>query len=166
MKRVLITYVTKTNTTKEAAAEIRQMLEAQGFLSDVLPIAEVASLTDYQAVIIGAPINGMSWHPDAKAFVTRFQQELNAVPTSLFLVSYLLFTGCNFWKKIIRKSLDKVSALVKPVSVGMFGGRIDKVFPALPRFLFGVKKDAPIDATNPEDVRAWALDWTKRVEKE
>ena len=165
MKRVLIAYVTKTNTTKEVAAEIRQVLEAQGFLTDVLPIADVASLTEYQAVIVGAPINGMNWHPDATAFVTRFQQELNAVPTSFFLVSYLLFTGCDFWKKIIRKRLDKVSALVKPVSVGMFGGRIEKPFPAFPRFMFGVKKGAPIDVTNLEDVRAWALDWTNKVEK-
>ena len=165
MKRVLIAYVTKTNTTKEAAAEIRVVLEAQGFLTDVLPIAEVQSIGNYQAVIVGAPINGMNWHPDATAFVTRFQKELSAVPTSYYFVSYILFTGCNFWGKAIRKSLDKVSALVKPVSTGMFGGRIEKRFPAFPRFLFGVKKEAPIDVTNLETVRTWAMDWVKKVEK-
>lgn len=161
MRKVLIAYVTKTNTTKEAAQEIGRVLNDRGFSTDILPMSEVRSVAEYGAAILGAPINGMQWHPDASAFVTAFQNDLQNMPTSYFLVSYLLITGREFWKKAIRASLDKVSALVKPFMTGMFGGRVEITFPAVPRFLFGVKKDAPIDVTDFGDVRKWAEQWVE-----
>jgi menaquinone-dependent protoporphyrinogen oxidase len=159
MNKVLIAYVTKTGTTKETAEEISRTIKAEGFFPTVLPMAEVQEFTGYDYIILGAPINGMNWHPDATAFITRFQSELNLVPTSYFFVSYLLKTGCGFWKKVIRKSLSKQSVLVKPAAIGMFGGRVEKKFPVFARFMFGVSNNAPSDATDAEEVRKWARDW-------
>ncbi|MHB1484745.1 MAG: flavodoxin domain-containing protein [Saccharofermentanales bacterium] len=163
MNKVLIAYVTKTGTTKNAADEIAAVLQENGFETDVVPFAEVMKIEDYDAVIIGAPINGMNWHPDASAFVAKHQIELNRVPTSYYFMSYILFQGCGFWKKAINKSLDKVSLIVKPVKVGKFGGKLGKEFPAFARILFGVKKDSPIDLTDNTAVRKWADEWVTLI---
>lgn len=163
MNKVLIAYVTKTNSTKDAALEISAVLEENGFETDVIPFTDVVKIGDYDAVIIGAPINGMNWHPDASAFVAKYQTELNRVPTAYYFMSYILFLGCNFWKKAIDKSLDKVSLIVKPVKVGKFGGRLGKEFPAFARILFGVKKGSPIDLTDNMAVRKWAEEWVALV---
>ena len=158
MNKILITYITKTYTTKDAAVEIAGVLEENGFETEIIPIADVIKIEDYDAVIIGAPINGMNWHPDAAAFVEKYRNELSRVPTAYYFMSYILFQGCNFWKKIILKSLDKVGKLVKPVKTGMFGGKLGKEFPAFARILFGVKKNSPIDLTDNIEVRKWATE--------
>lgn len=161
MNKVLIAYVTKTGTTKETAEEISRTIKEEGFFPTVLPMADVQEFAGYDYIILGAPINGMNWHPDATAFLTKNQAELNQVPTSYFFVSYLLKTGCGFWKKVIRKSLAKQSEIVKPISIGRFGGRVEKMFPAFARFMFGISKNAPVDATDFEEVRKWARDWAE-----
>lgn len=159
MKRVLIGYVTKTNTTREAALEIGSVLQKQGFDAQILPLSEVTSLEGFDAVIIGAPINGMNWHIDAVKFVESHKDELKKIPTSFYFMSYLLFVGCEFWRKIIRKSLDKVSMQVKPMKVGMFGGKIAANSSVAFRFIFGIKKNALSDVRNQKEVYKWAQEW-------
>jgi len=159
MEKVLIGYVTKTNTTKEAALEIMNVLQTQGFDTQILPLTDIKSLDGYGAVIIGAPINAMNWHQDAIKFVEKNQDELKLIPTSFYFMSYLLFAGSNFWKKVVIKSLDKVNILVKPVKVGMFGGKIAADLSNAFKFVFGIEKNASSDVRNPEAVRIWAQEW-------
>lgn len=156
MNKILITYATKTGTTKDAALEIGRVLVENGLKVDVLPITDINTLDGYSAVIIGAPINGMRWVPEAVQFVEAHQKELTNVITAYFLVSYLLIEGREFWKKKIRTSLDKINEKVKPVKIGMFGGKVSSTFPVPFRLLFGVKKDAPIDVQDLNTVRTWA----------
>lgn len=163
MSKVLIAYVTKTGTTKNAAFQIADVLKENGYEPEILPIADVTKLDDYDAVIIGAPINGMNWHPDATGFVVKNKDELNKVPTAYYFMSYILFQGCNFWKNITRKNLNKVSIMLKPLKIGMFGGKLAKEFPAFARFLFGVKKNSPIDLTDNIAVWEWATEWVTLI---
>lgn len=156
MDKVLIAWFTKTGTTKLAAEEIGRILEESGHSVELRDLAEVSDLSDYSAVVLGAPINGMAWRPEALAFVKANESSLRSKPVAYFLVSYLLFQGGEFWKKKIRASLDEVSAVVKPVKTGMFGGRLPAALPGLARFFFGVRKDSPLDIADPEAVRAWA----------
>lgn len=159
MKKVLIAYITKTNTTKEAAGIIGEELTKNGMEPEILRFDEVTDLSGYDAAILGAPINGMTWHTAAIKFVEDHRTELSKMPTSYFFMSYLLFTGCNIWKNAIRKSLKGVSMIVKPVKIGMFGGKVESEFPGFVRFLFGVKKGAPLDVRDPDKVRVWAQEW-------
>lgn len=143
MKKLLIAYYTKTNTTKEISEYIGQELKAT-FEVEILPLSEVKNLNDYEIIVIGAPINGMNWVPDAKTFVTEHLEQLKAKKVGLFYVSYLLDNGYGIWQKAIHGSL-KAYAPPLNATIGEFYGRVDKPFGGFPRLLFGSKKEASLD---------------------
>lgn len=159
MKNLCIAYVTKTNTTKEIAEEIGKIAREKDWKVKILPLTAVADLREYDAVLIGAPINGMQWLPEANEFVEKHQEVLNERPTSFFLVSYLMNSGAMRWRKLIDKSLNKASNIVAPFSIGKFDGRVEDEFGAIPRFLFGLKKGTPLDLRNWDQIRGWANDY-------
>ena len=165
MKRLCIAYVTKTNTTKEIAEEIGKIAREKEWTAKVLPLTAVADLREYDAVLIGAPINGMQWLPEANEFVEKHQKVLSERPTSYFLVSYLMNSGAQCWRKLIDKSLNKVSKIVSPFSIGKFDGRVEDEFGAVPRLLFGVKKGTPLDLRDWDQIRAWAKEYIETLEE-
>jgi menaquinone-dependent protoporphyrinogen oxidase len=164
MSKLCIAYVTKTNTTKEIAEEIGKIAREKEWTVKVLPLTAVTDLREYDAVLIGAPINGMQWLPAANEFVEKHQKVLNERPTSYFLVSYLLNSGAQLWRKLIDKSLNKAGRIVPPFSIGKFDGRVDAEFPAFARLLFGVKKGTPLDLRNWDQIRAWAKEYIEKLE--
>jgi menaquinone-dependent protoporphyrinogen oxidase len=145
MKKVLIAYISKTNTTKEIGEHIKVALQNEEVSVDVLSFDEVKNIEDYNAVIVGAPINGMMWLPEATEFVIVNKDYLSKVPAAYYFVSYLFKNGRKMWRKAIDKSLKKPISAVKPVAVGKFTGRVEKKFPRLFRWMFGIKKDLPLD---------------------
>lgn len=156
MKKILVAYGTKTDTTKEVAEEIGNVLEQCGFTIELKQFHEVKTIEGYQGVVVGAPINGMSWRPDAKTFIKEHAEQLNKIPTAYFNVSYLIYIGRDMWKKAIKNSFNKASQVVKPVMTGTFGGRVEAAFPAVARFIFGVKKGASLDQRNWDIIQIWA----------
>jgi len=161
LSKILIAYLTKTNTTKEIADEIAGIFKSRDIAAEVKAIPEIKDLSSYSGVIVGAPINGMVWLPEAYKFIEDNKEVLKNMPTAYFFVSYMIEEGREFWKNKIRKSLDSAKALVRPVSVGMFGGRVTSGFPAIFRFIFGIKKDALKDVRDWNKIRIWANDISK-----
>lgn len=156
MSKILIAYYTKTNTTKEFAQRIKNVLENSGLQVDIAPIVEVKSIDEYSGVIIGAPINGMNWRSEAFEFIEKNKEKLREIPVCYYLVSYLLKTGRISIQGKIKNSINKAVNTVEPASVAMFGGRIESKMPAVVRFMFGVSADAPIDVTDIYEVDGWA----------
>jgi len=168
MKKILITYYTRTNTTKDISEKIGEILRSE--LTEVTiapmestmdaktdaPMYDTSNLSDYDAVIIGAPIHGMRWSTEAVNYVSAHASELASTKTAYFFCSYMIKTGRAFWKKAIDKSLDMVNEHISPIQKGKFGGRLDKPFGGFPRLIFGVKKDAPIDVVDWDEVTAFA----------
>ncbi len=159
MANVLITYATKTGSTAEAAGIIASHLEKNGIYTTVLPIKDAADIDTFDAVIVGGPINGMTWHPDASSFVSSNAVTLRNRKVSYFCMSYIYKTGGKFWHKQISKAFDASSAIVSPVLTGIFGGVIDKPMPAPARLLFGIKKASAVDQRDNDAVIAWADKW-------
>lgn len=157
MRHILMLYTSKTGTTLHATDIIAQVFKDKGYEVTVKNLKDNINLELYDGVIIGAPINGMQWHPDGTNFVTNNQEVLKEKVTAFFFMSYILNHGHSFWHKIISSSLKKVKAMVDPVEIGRFNGKIDKKFPTIPRWLFGIKKDTPMDLSNDEMVKAWAV---------
>lgn len=164
MGKLCIAYVTKTNTTKEIAEEIGKIAQEKNWDVKVLPLSAIADLEEFDAILIGSPINGMQWLPEANEFVEKNQKILSKRSTSYFLVSYLMNSGGKKWKKTIDKSLNKVKALVPPFKIGKFDGRIEDEFPAFARLLFGVKKGTPLDLRDWDAIRAWANEYVQELE--
>ena len=65
MSKILVAYVSKTGTTKEVAEEIGRILEEKGLEADVMEIPRVQGFEGYSGAVIGSPINGMRWLPEA-----------------------------------------------------------------------------------------------------
>lgn len=164
MSKLCIAYITKTNTTKEIAEEIGKLAKAKDWDVKVLPLSSINSLNDFDAVLIGSPINGMQWLPQANEFVEKHQKRLSVIPTSYFLVSYLMNSGAKMWKKTIDKSLNKVIKLVEPFKIGKFDGRIEDEFPGFARLLFGVKKGTPLDLRNWDAIGNWTNEYMEELE--
>ncbi len=164
MSKLCIAYVTKTNTTKEIAEEIAKVAREKSWEVKVLPVSAIDDLEEFDAILIGAPINGMQWLPEAVGFVEKNQAVLKEISTSYYLVSYLMNSGGKIWKKMINKSLNKASALVKPMMIGKFDGRIEDEFSGFVRLLFGVKKGTPLDLRDWDAIRAWAKEYIQKVE--
>jgi menaquinone-dependent protoporphyrinogen oxidase len=156
MKKLLVAYVTKTGSTKQVAEEVGKVLGAKGFGVDVLPLADVKDLAAYSVVVIGAPVNGMQWHPDAKRFVRERQAELASKPTAYFLLSLVYGAGRESLRKRIPGCLTASSALVAPVRTGVFGGVIEGEAPLILRLIFGIKKGGPRDTRDWAAIRRWA----------
>jgi len=164
MKKLCIAYVTKTNTTKEIAEEIAKVARDKSWDVKVLPVSAIDNLEEFDAILIGAPINGMQWLPEAVTFVEKNQHTLKKISTSYFLVSYLMNSGSKMWKKTINKSLNKVSELVQPLKIGKFDGRVEDEFGTIPRLLFGLKKNTPLDLRDWDAIRAWAQEYIEKLE--
>lgn len=161
MKKILIAYQTKTGTTKEAAEWIKSVFEERQFEVDVKALDDVSSLAGYSGVIIGAPINGFRWIPEATQFVETHKDHLVQMPTALYAMNYVGQTGRPKIRATIEKSFLTPKDSIHPKDVAMFGGRIDKEMPLFARLLFGIKKGNPIDLMNPEMVKAWANKMTQ-----
>lgn len=162
-KRVLIGYVTQTGSTKEVAEAIAKELACAGLEAESRPLSEAGELGAYDGFVIGAPVNGMAWRPEALAFVRERAAELAAKPTAFFLLSMAYGVGRPSMKKTIAARLDPAAALVPPVATACFGGVAAQDPPAIIRLMFGIKKGAPRDGRNWDEVRAFAAELARKL---
>jgi Flavodoxin len=162
-KRILVAYATQTGSTKEVADCIAKELAGAGFEAESRPLAEAGELSDYDGFVVGAPVNGMAWRPEALAFVREHSSALAAKPTAFFLLSMAYGVGRASMKKAIAARLDPAKALVPPVAAACFGGVAAQEPPAIIRLMFGIKKGAPRDGRNWDEVRAFAAELAKKL---
>ena len=155
MKNILIAYATKTGTTEERAKEIAAVLAERGFRAETKPMGQVGSLAEWDGIVLGAPVNGMDWIPEAAAFVAARKAELDRSRVAVFFVSYLYSGGRPMWRKAIEKNLAKAASSSGAGATAVLGGRLSSPLPAFARFLFGKPKNSPLDARDGDAIRAW-----------
>ena len=66
---LLVVYASRHGATAEIAARIATRLVDSGASVNLRPIDEVETLDAYDAVVLGAPVYGHPWPPEANAFV-------------------------------------------------------------------------------------------------
>lgn len=163
MKRILVAYVSDTGSTKGVAQEIAKVLSEAGHAAELRPVAEAGDPAAFEAVIVGAPVNGFRWRAEALDYVTRHRETLAARPTGLFLLSIMYGLGRPSAKKRALRFLDPALALLPGAKAGYFGGTMQGPAPGILRLAFGVKKDAPLDSRDWEAVRDWARAYAKAI---
>jgi menaquinone-dependent protoporphyrinogen oxidase len=82
--RVLVTAATRHGATQGIAEAIGRTLAGKGLTVQVLPIEEVSSITEYDAVVLGSAMYLGRWLSPAMEFVERQHEALAARPTWLF----------------------------------------------------------------------------------
>ena len=160
---ILVVYASQGGSTAGIAKEIGKVLADQGARVDVLPVKEVKDLSPYTAVVTGSAIQGAKLLPESLDFIKTNQAELSKKPFAAFLVCITLsMKGSEKQLENVKKWLDPVRVLVKPLNEGFFGGHIN--FKELPKnfamLMFRLVTFLGIfpkgDKRDWEAVRAWA----------
>ncbi len=156
MATVLLGYCTRTGTTKEYAEILGQVLAAAGHKVDVRPLAEAVDPGSYDAVVLGAPINGLRPVPELLSFIAANARKLAGKPTTLFTVSYMFGKAARGFSAIMEKGTTRAAAAMGARLSMILPGRIAAPMPALMRLMFGIPRDLLLDRRNPDGMKAWA----------
>jgi menaquinone-dependent protoporphyrinogen oxidase len=162
-KRIFVGYATKTGSTKETAEAIARTLEGRGFAVDLSPYSGAPDPGAYDGFVLGGPVNGMAWHPEALAFVRDHAGALAGKPTAYFLLSIAYGVGRPSIRSVIPARLDPAAAIVAPIATACFGGFMSADPPLILRLAFGIKKGAPRDSRNWDEIRSFAEDIARKM---
>jgi menaquinone-dependent protoporphyrinogen oxidase len=137
-ENILVTYASHTGSTAEIAEVISKTLSHDGAHVELLPLQDVRSISRYSAVVIGSPIRKSKWSPDALKFAQDHQAELSRKRVATFTVCITLaMSGGEQYRAAVMQWIAPVHAMVKPVSEGLFAGKLD--FEKLPLTLDTLK---------------------------
>ena len=146
--KTLIAYVTKSGVTGENAEIVSQILkEHYGLEVNVVNIKKNSKpdLSQYDNVIIGSGIRMGMWYGKAKRFL---KNNFDNKKIAIFLSSGMAGLPESYEEavtKFINNKLAK-NPHIKPIATEAFGGRYSDT-----------------DYTDPEKVKAWALELGKKL---
>jgi menaquinone-dependent protoporphyrinogen oxidase len=124
-EKILITYASRSGSTAEIAAAIAGTLK-QETPTSILPMEQVKDLSGYSAVIIGSPIRKSRWLPEARQFIQTHREALSRKRVATFTVCITLaMSNGEAYRDAVRGWIAPVRAEVRPVSEGLFAGRLD-----------------------------------------
>jgi menaquinone-dependent protoporphyrinogen oxidase len=154
MSRILVVYTTMAGSTAEVAQVVGEEIAKSGLQVDVLPVVQVRDLAPYDGVVVGGPMI-MGWHRPALGFLKKHRSTLQHIPLAVFaLAMSLTQTGetsvggvevyvdqnlpkppKNAGKLSFRENYARLSNYIqpilkavqpaRPVSIGVFGGRME-----------------------------------------
>ncbi len=155
--KVLVAYASKYGSTQEVAEVIATMLRGSGSEVDIQPMRKVRALTEYSAVVLGAPIYLGHWHKDAMKFLAQHQESLTAKPTAIFVLGP--FRNDEPELQASRSGLETELAQfpwLKPAALEVFVGKYDPAKLNLPDRLITSLPASPLHGLPASDQRDWA----------
>jgi menaquinone-dependent protoporphyrinogen oxidase len=157
-KKVLIAYASRAGSTAEVAEAIGQVLKGSGISSDVLLAGQVADVSTYRAAILGSAIRMGKWLPEATKLVERSQAALAGMPTAFFTVCMTMQKDTPENRRVAEGYMQPILQMVRPSSIGLFGGRMDySRLGFLDRLIVSKMKKVPEgDYRDWKAIRAWA----------
>jgi menaquinone-dependent protoporphyrinogen oxidase len=197
MKQILVTYATMAGSTLTVAQAVADELVKSGATVDVLPLDQVQSVDDYDGVVVGGPMI-LGWHRGARQFLRRHQRAWQHIPVAVFMLVMSLTQSsettiagvpvtvdaalpkapAQSGRLTLRERYAQLANYVrpvlaavgqtKPVSVGVFGGRME--YGRLPwwgvLFAMFIVQAPPGDRRNWPAIRAWAAELASCFERE
>ncbi len=125
-KKILVTYASRSGSTREIAEAIGKTLTEKGTQVDLLPMQEVKDLSSYQAVVVGSAMRASKWLPEAMQFVRSHAAELRQKPCATFTVCITLaMSNSNQYRQAVRGWIAPVREQLHPLSEGLFAGVLD-----------------------------------------
>ncbi len=154
MNKILVAFATMAGSTMEIAETVSEEIAKSGAQVDVLPISEIENLEAYEGVVVGGPMI-MGWHREALRFLKKHRKAFQKIPLAVFVMAMSLTetdetpaeevmviideklpkphennAELSFRERYARPSkylapILRATRPVKPVSIGVFGGRLE-----------------------------------------
>ncbi len=157
--KVLVAYATKAGSTQEVAEVVGEVLRETGAAVDVLPARQVRDLRPYRGVVLGSGVRMDKLFGDAVKFARRHGQALGRLPVAYFVVCLTMMNDTPANRQTVLGYLEPLRAIKEPVSMGLFGGRMEyaRLNFLLRQFLSRASDEIPEgDWRDWEAIRAWA----------
>jgi menaquinone-dependent protoporphyrinogen oxidase len=151
LRRILIAYATKYGSTEEVAAAVAAELRAMGVEVDVVEARAVRDVTEYDAVVVGAPLYMGRWHRDARALLRRLSDALAVRPLAVFALGPLKADGSDVAGAQRQLDAALAKAAVRPADVILFGGALEPG-----KLRFPLNRMPRADVRDWVTIRAWA----------
>jgi menaquinone-dependent protoporphyrinogen oxidase len=124
--RILVTYASRSGSTAEVAQAIGQSLAEGGVQVDVIAMQDVKDLSSYTAVVAGSAVRGSKWLPEAVQFIQANRSTLAQKKFATFTVCITMaMKNAENYRTGVLTWIAPVRAMVKPLSEGLFPGRLD-----------------------------------------
>lgn len=139
MKKVLVTFITHSGTTRDVAEAISEEITKTGADAQVLELSEVKDTREYDAVVFGAPMI-IGWHRSALKYLKSHKAELASKPLALFLTGMSLTESPKPEMPGVDLHLD-LKLITPPQKPGRYNHK--ELFTTLKHYLTPVLKAAP-----------------------
>ncbi|MEV7179058.1 flavodoxin domain-containing protein [Kitasatospora sp. NPDC093679] len=153
-QRVLVAYGTKHGATAGIAEEIGRVLDEEGFATEVVPAAEVTTVADFDAVVLGSALYMNHWQRDALRCAHRHADELARRPVWLFSSGPVDSSAEQHEIPPVAQVAEELEHLHARGHV-TFGGSVTAETPGLVARSM-VRHGKGGDFRSPEHIRRWA----------
>jgi len=159
-ERVLIAYASRFGSTAEVAEAMGQAICGKVGMVDVLPVQKAKDVSGYDLIILGGAARMGKILPETVRFAKKNSQALQSRPVAYFCSGMAMKEDTEEKRAEMTGYLDRLCAIAKPVSLGLFGGNVDpKRMKGLFKLMFKNVTEGPMapnDARNWDDIRDWA----------
>ena len=125
IKKILVTYASRTGTTAGVADAIGKTLADKGMDVDILQMKDVRDLSPYDAVIAGSAIHSAKWLPEAIEFLEKNRAELSEKKFASFMVCMTLaMPNAEKYRQGITEWMAPVRRIIRPLKEGLFAGSL------------------------------------------
>lgn len=90
MKRVLVTYVSHSGSTKDIAEFIAKKISVSNYQVEVKPVSSTLDISSFDEIVAGGLIYRFGWHPEIVTFLKKHSRLLAERRTSIFVVGLRL----------------------------------------------------------------------------
>lgn len=158
-RSILIAYGTRAGSTQEVSEFIAKLFRDKGAQVDVLPVEKVRSVTPYCAVILGTATRMGQPLANVVNFVKKHAHDLAPLPIAYFVVGITMREDTPQNRARAAAVLDALVNLKRPLSEGLFAGKVDYAKIEQPwRFFVSHNKSEEMregDWRNWDAIRAW-----------
>ncbi|HZM56372.1 MAG TPA: flavodoxin domain-containing protein [Acidimicrobiales bacterium] len=154
--KILVAVASKHGSTSEIAETIGSELAQSGLEVFVMPVQDVRTIEEYDAVVLGSAIHMGQWMKSAKDFVARETPTLSSIPVWLFS-SGPVTDRSKPDDPADRRQGDQIAKTLDARDHRVFRGKLDKSGLSIAeRAAVRIAKAPSEDQRDWEAIRMWA----------
>lgn len=123
--KVLAGYATAHGSTAEVAEFIGKELEKRDFAVTVANVADVTSVDDYDAFVLGSAVQDGMWLTEMSQFLERFKDKLRVAPVVYYMTCIRVLEDDGYEHAVKEYVNHRVLNDLNIKEIAVFAGRLD-----------------------------------------